>query len=211
MSSGTASPFPFPSCCSHPIPSAWWFGFVRHPTLKPGVQQPYTPAMYAAPYGFPNAVPGSGGGAGPTFNGGAPQQQNLHMQQPGPSPNQPQMMYTNQQFPMTAQGHFSGANPAAMMAAAGPAAMMQNPGMPQMAPNGQSKLLCCPLLLLCSHPYLSSALSVSPSSSLFYLSLFGFVCPRFACRVSDGTTRSTWQTARFWVALRPRYQAHLSR
>ncbi|KAB5554645.1 hypothetical protein GE09DRAFT_1121875 [Coniochaeta sp. 2T2.1] len=97
--------------------------------------------MYSAPYGFPNTVPGSGGV--PNFNGGAPpqQQQSPHMQQPGPSPNQAQMMYSNQQqqqFPsMTTQGHFSGANPAAMMAAAGPAAMMQNPGMPHMTPNGQ--------------------------------------------------------------------------
>jgi hypothetical protein len=108
--------------------------------------------MYSAPYGFPNAVPGSGG-AGPTFNGVAPPpQQNPHMQ-PGPSPNQPQMMYSTQQFPMAAQGHFSGANPATMMAAAGPAAMMQNAGVPHMTPNGQSKLLpVLPYYLLPSTP-----------------------------------------------------------
>jgi hypothetical protein len=125
--------------------------------------------MYSAPYGFPNAVPGSGG-AGPTFNGGAPPPQNPHMQ-PGPSPNQPQMMYSNQQFPMTAQGHFSGAaNPAAMMAAAGPAAMMQNPGMPHMTPNGQSKLL--PVLpyysaLFPPLPVLARSVSISSLLALF--------------------------------------------
>ncbi|KAH8912174.1 hypothetical protein BR93DRAFT_63744 [Coniochaeta sp. PMI_546] len=145
--------------------------------------------MYSAPYGFPNAVPGSGG-PGPTFNGGAPPPQNPHMQ-PGPSPNQPQMMYSNQQFPMTAQGPFSGANnPAAMMAAAGPAAMMQNPGMPHMAPNGQSKLLLsCPsllALLLCSPPPPLAC----PSIICLHILSFGFVCACFACRVSDGTTRS---------------------
>lgn len=94
--------------------------------------------MYSAPYsGFPNAVPGNAG-SGPTFDGAAPPQQNAHMQ-PGQSPNQPQMMYGNQQIPMGTQGQYSGGNPASMMAAAGPAAMMQNPGMPHMTPNGQSK------------------------------------------------------------------------
>jgi hypothetical protein len=115
--------------------------------------------MYSNPYVFPNGAPGGGGGpgAGPTFNGNTPPSQNPHMQ-PGPSPNQPQMMYnTQQQYPMATQGHFSGANPAAMMAAAGPAAMMQNPGMqPHMAPNGQSKLI----LPTCS-PRVGSAVSVS--------------------------------------------------
>jgi hypothetical protein len=77
--------------------------------------------------------------------------------QPGTSPNQPQMMYSNQQFPMAAQGHVSGANSAAMMTAAGPAAMMQSPGMPPMMPNGQSKLLpVLPYYLLSAHPYLPS-------------------------------------------------------
>lgn len=95
--------------------------------------------MYQGQYGFPNAA--AGGAAGSTFNG-APPSQNPHLQ-PGQSPNQPQMMYNPQQFPMAAQGSFpgGGANPAAVMAGAGPAGMMQNTAMPpHMAANGQSKL-----------------------------------------------------------------------
>lgn len=91
--------------------------------------------MYSAPYGYQNAA------AGPIFNG-APPQQAAHMQ-PNPSPNQQQqMMYNSQQFPMPGQpGAFpTGPNPALMGGgAAGSAGMMQNPGMPHMAPNGQSK------------------------------------------------------------------------
>jgi hypothetical protein len=106
--------------------------------------------MYSAPYGggFPNAA--AAGAAGSPFNGGAPPTQNPHLQQqPGQSPNQPQMMYNPQQFPMAAQGGpFPGAsNPAAaaaMMAGAGPAGMMQNTAMPHMAANGQSE--SCPVL-----------------------------------------------------------------
>lgn len=140
--------------------------------------------MYSAPYGgFPNAVPGSAG-AGPTFNGGAPPPQNTHMQ-PGPSPNQSQMMYSNQQFPMGAQGHFSGANPTAMMAgAAGPAAMMQNPGMSHMTPNGQSKL---PFLSFPTRYLLPPTL---PVLALSIFSLFSPSVPCFASRVcvSGGTS-----------------------
>jgi len=92
--------------------------------------------MYSNPYGgYPN------GPGGQAFNG-APPPQNPHLQ-PGPSQNQPpQMMYNTQQFPMGAQGggHFPGASNPAMMGGAGPAGMMQNPAMPHMATNGQSKL-----------------------------------------------------------------------
>lgn len=133
--------------------------------------------MYSAPYGYPNGVPVTGA-AGPAFNGGAPQPQNSHMQQ-GPSQNQPQIMYNNQQFPMAAQGHFSGANPAAMMAAANPAAMMQNAGMPHMTPNGQSKLPPVPPYYLLPH-------YTSAKNSLHFISFALFV-PCFACLVSDGT------------------------
>jgi len=81
--------------------------------------------MYSAPYGYPNAP-------APVFNG-APQQ-NPHMQ-PGPNQQQ-QMMYNPQQLPMGAQGMMPGGPN--MMPGAAPGNMMPNPGMPHMAPNGQS-------------------------------------------------------------------------
>jgi hypothetical protein len=87
--------------------------------------------MYSAGYG-------GYGNAAPNFNNGAPQQQ-------GGQPGQQQMMYNQQQpqqppqqqqqFPgMGPQGGYpQGANPQMM------AGMMQNPGMQQMAGNGQSE------------------------------------------------------------------------
>lgn len=105
--------------------------------------------MYSAPYGYGNP-------AGQPFNG-APPGQNPQMQ-PGPGPNQQQMMYS-QQFPMGAGSTFPGAsNHSAMMpggAAAGPAGMMQNTAIPQMAANGQSKfdLFFLVLSLPTSHTY----------------------------------------------------------
>lgn len=160
------------------------------PNLRWAWATPRSPAMYSASYGgFPNAVPGNAG-SGPTFDGGAPPAQNTHMQ-PSQSPNMPQMMYSNQQFPMGAQGQFSGGNPASMMAAAGPTAMMQNPGMPHMTPNGQSKLASLSFSTTCFPsafpPLHCFPHSLSPRSLSFVSCL-----PCFACHVcvSDTTSRN---------------------
>lgn len=91
--------------------------------------------MYSANYPFGNAAP--------PFNNATPQQQ--QQQQPGMQPGQ-QMMYNQQQQPqqpqqqfpgMAPQQGFPGGNPQMMQAAH--AGMMQNPGMPNMAANGQSE------------------------------------------------------------------------
>lgn len=82
---------------------------------------------------------GGYGNAGPQFNN----------QQAGAQPNQQQqqqqqMMFNQQQFAgMAPQGGFNPAANPQMMAGASPG-MMQNPGMPNMAANGQSE----PSLLL---------------------------------------------------------------
>lgn len=84
--------------------------------------------MYQGGFNFGNP-------AAANFNpAGAPQQQ------PQQQPPQQQMMYNNQQQQfagMAAQGAFPGAANPQMM----PGGMVQNPGMPQMGPNGQSALL----------------------------------------------------------------------
>ncbi|KAG9255839.1 uncharacterized protein F5Z01DRAFT_516158 [Emericellopsis atlantica] len=92
--------------------------------------------MYSGGYGFGNA------GAG-NFNNAAPQQQQQQAPQQGQQQGQPQqqqpqqqqqMMYNQQQqfAGMNSQGAFPGGNPQMM-----PGGMMQNPGMQQMAANGQ--------------------------------------------------------------------------
>lgn len=113
--------------------------------------------MYSSSHGYPNA--------GPAYSG-APQP-NAYMQ-PGAAPNQPQMMYNPQQYPMAAApGPFPGA-PNMMPGASHPPPMMQNPAMAQMAANGQSKLpyLLLPSLTLSYLPPNFSDLSSSYRSLL---------------------------------------------
>ena len=87
--------------------------------------------MYSANYGFGNAP----------FNPQQQQQQQQQPQQQQPQPGQ-QMMYNQQQQQQYAgMGPQGGFNPAAnpQMMQGMPAGMMQNPGMANMAANGQSE------------------------------------------------------------------------
>jgi hypothetical protein len=109
--------------------------------------------MYSAGYGYAN-------NAAPSFNNTAPQQ-------PGTQPTGQQIMYNQQQQfgGMAPQGAYAGgANPQMM----GSAGLLPNPGLPHMAPNGQSE---SPLTLRVSsfrRADMTSPAMVSPDATAFY-------------------------------------------